>query len=141
MLKVKIMLYPIAIELGDDTHAYGVTVPDIAGCFSAGDTMEEALKNVREAIELHLEGLVEDGLDIPLPTDIAAHQKNPDFAANYVWAIVEIDVTRYMGKAEKINVTLPSRLIHLIDTKIAHDSRYKSRSGFLAAGAELLLRT
>lgn len=135
------MLYPIAIELGDDTHAYGVTVPDIAGCFSAGDTMEEALKNVREAIELHLEGLVEDGLEIPLPTEIATHQKNPDFANNYVWAIVDIDVTRYMGKAEKINVTLPSRLIHLIDTKIAHDSRYKSRSGFLAAGAELLLRT
>jgi Arc/MetJ-type ribon-helix-helix transcriptional regulator len=45
-----------------------------------------------------------------------------------------------MGKAEKINVTLPSRLIHLIDSKVAHDSRYKSRSGFLAAGAELLLR-
>lgn len=58
------MLYPIAIELGDETYAYGVTIPDIVGCFSAGDTMEEALKNVREAIELHLEGLVEDGLEI-----------------------------------------------------------------------------
>ena len=134
------MLYPIAIELGDETHAYGVTVPDIAGCFSAGDTMEEALKNVREAIELHLEGLVEDGLDIPLPTDMAKHQQHADFKHGYVWAIVEIDISRYMGKAEKINVTLPSRLIHLIDNKVAHDSRYKSRSGFLAAGAELLLR-
>ena len=134
------MLYPIAIELGDDTHAYGVTVPDIAGCFSAGDTMEEALKNVREAIELHLEGLVEDGQEIPLPTDMAKHQQNPDFAVNYIWAIVDIDVSRFMGKAEKINVTLPSRLIHLIDNRVTKDSRYKSRSGFLAAGAELLLR-
>ena len=78
------MLYPIAIELGDDTHAYGVTVPDIAGCFSAGDTMEEALNNVREAIEFHLEGLVEDGQEIPLPTDMAKHQQNPDFAVNYI---------------------------------------------------------
>ena len=134
------MLYPIAIELGDDTHAYGVTVPDIAGCFSAGDTMEEALKNVREAIEFHLEGLVEDGQEIPLPTDMAKHQQNPDFAVNYIWAIVDIDVSRFMGKAEKINVTLPSRLIHLIDNRVTKDSRYKSRSGFLAAGAELLLR-
>lgn len=49
------MLYPIAIELGDDTHAYGVTVPDIAGCFSAGDTMEEALNNVREASVARME--------------------------------------------------------------------------------------
>ena len=117
-----------------------MTVPDIAGCFSAGDTMEEAIKNVREAIELHLEGLVEDKLDIPLPTDMAKHQQHADFQQGYVWAIVEIDISRYMGKAEKINVTLPSRLIHLIDSKVAHDSRYKSRSGFLAAGAELLLR-
>ena len=130
----------IAIELGDDTHAYGVTVPDIAGCFSAGDTMEEALNNVREAIEFHLEGLVEDGQEIPLPTDMAKHQQNPDFAVNYIWAIVDIDVSRFMGKAEKINVTLPSRLIHLIDNRVTKDSRYKSRSGFLAAGAELLLR-
>ncbi len=134
------MLYPIAIELGDDTHAYGVTVPDIAGCFSAGDTMEEALNNVREAIEFHLEGLVEDGQEIPLPTDMAKHQQNPDFAVNYIWAIVDIDVSHFMGKAEKINVTLPSRLIHLIDNRVTKDSRYKSRSGFLAAGAELLLR-
>ena len=134
------MLYPIAIELGDDTHAYGVTVPDIAGCFSAGDTLEEAMVNVREAIEFHLEGMVEDGDDVPLPTDIVKHQQNPDFAVNYIWAIVDIDISRFMGKAEKINVTLPSRLIHLIDKKVTKDSRYKSRSGFLAAGAELLLR-
>lgn len=134
------MLYPIAIELGDDTHAYGVTVPDIAGCFSAGDTLEEAMVNVREAIEFHLEGIVEDGDDVPLATDIVKHQQNPDFAVNYIWAIVDIDLSRFMGKAEKINVTLPSRLIHLIDKKVTKDSRYKSRSGFLAAGAEMLLR-
>jgi predicted RNase H-like HicB family nuclease len=134
------MLYPIAIELGDDTHAYGVTVPDIAGCFSAGDTLEEAMVNVREAIEFHLEGMIEDGDDVPFPCDIAKHQQNPDFSVNYIWAIVDIDISRFMGKAEKINVTLPSRLIHLIDNKVTKDSRYKSRSGFLAAGAELLLR-
>ena len=83
---------------------------------------------------------MEDGQEIPLPTDMAKHQQNPDFAVNYIWAIVDIDVSRFMGKAEKINVTLPSRLIHLIDNRVTKDSRYKSRSGFLAAGAELLLR-
>lgn len=133
------MLYPIAIELGDETHAYGVTVPDVAGCFSAGDTLEEAIVNAREAIEFHLEGVIEDGDELPLPTDMVQHQQNPDFEG-YVWAIVDVDISRFMGKAEKINVTLPSRLIHLIDTKVTKDSRYKSRSGFLAAGAELLLR-
>jgi predicted RNase H-like HicB family nuclease len=48
------MRYPIAIEIGDKRHAYGVAVPDLAGCFSAGDTLEEALGNSQEAILLHL---------------------------------------------------------------------------------------
>ena len=55
------MLYPIAIERGSDTEAFGVTVPDIPGCFSAGDTLEEAIENVKEAISGHLEILAEDG--------------------------------------------------------------------------------
>ena len=55
------MLYPIAVEKGSETEAYGVTVPDIKGCFSAGDTFEEALNNVKEAIAGHLEILAEDG--------------------------------------------------------------------------------
>ena len=55
------MLYPIAIEPGDETHAFGVIVPDIPGCFSAGDTLEEAYANAKEAIAGHLELLVEMG--------------------------------------------------------------------------------
>lgn len=39
------MRYPIVIERGDDTHAYGVVVPDLPGCFSAGDTLDEAYVN------------------------------------------------------------------------------------------------
>ena len=41
------MKYPIAIEPGDDKHAYGVVVPDLPGCFSAGDTLDEAMDNAR----------------------------------------------------------------------------------------------
>jgi len=55
------MRYPIAIESGDSKHAYGVVVPDLPGCFSAGDSLDEALTNAREAILLHLEGLLDDG--------------------------------------------------------------------------------
>lgn len=45
------MRYPIAIENGDDKHAFGVVVPDLPGCFSAGDTIDEAIDNAKEAIE------------------------------------------------------------------------------------------
>jgi predicted RNase H-like HicB family nuclease len=51
----------VAIESGDSEHAYGVLVPDLPGCFSAGDTLDEALTNGQEAILLHIEGLLDDG--------------------------------------------------------------------------------
>lgn len=134
------MLYPIAVEKGSNTEAYGVQVPDIQGCFSAGDTFEEALENVKEAIAFHLEGLAEDGENIPLASSIDNYIDNEDYKG-MIWAIVDIDVSRYLGKAKKINVTLPSRLIELIDDRLKHDSKFASRSAFLAQGAEALLRS
>ena len=49
------MKFPIAIEPGDETTAFGVVVPDLPGCFSAGDTLEAAYANAAEAIELWIE--------------------------------------------------------------------------------------
>lgn len=132
------MLYPIAVEKGSETEAYGVIVPDIAGCFSAGDTFEEALENVKEAIAGHLEILAEDGEDIPLASEASKYLSDSEYNG-FIWAVVDIDVSRYLGKSEKVNVTLPSRLIRLIDDKVGKDKHYKSRSAFLAAGAEKML--
>ena len=90
------MRFPVVLHT-DDGVRYGVIVPDLPGCFSAGDTFDEALDSVHEAIELHLEGLIEEGGDVPVPRAIAAHRANPDFADG-VWAAVDIDVSRYEGK-------------------------------------------
>lgn len=125
------MFYPIAIEAGDHKHAYGVTVPDLPGCFSAGDTLDEAIKNAKEAITGHLELAVELGHDIPAVSTIEALATNPDYAG-YTWALVEVDVIRLLGGSEKINVTLPRSLIDRIDRCVASNPEYKSRSGFLA---------
>lgn len=128
------MLFPIAIEPGDDTHAFGVVVPDIPGCFSAGDTLDEALRAAREAIDFHLEGLVEDNDDIPVASTVQSYASNPEYVG-FIWAVIDIDITQYLGKAEKINVTLPSSLIHRIDAYVSTHPEYKSRSGFLASTA------
>ncbi|MCW9717069.1 type II toxin-antitoxin system HicB family antitoxin [Avibacterium sp. 21-599] len=125
------MLYPIGIEMGDENHAYGVIVPDVPGCFSAGDTLEEAFANAKEAITFHIEGMIEDGEDIPLPTDLQGHMKNKEYEA-FTFTVVDVDLTHLMGKTEKINVTLPKRLINKIDRYVATHPEYKSRSGFLA---------
>lgn len=134
------MLYPIAIEIPQaEGEAYGVVVPDIPGCFSAGDTIDDAVASAREAIELHVEGLADDNAPIPTASTVATHQAQPEYAGR-VWAVVEIDITRYMGKAEKINVTLPGNLIRRID-ELVKATPGETRSGFLAKAAlERLVR-
>ncbi|NDJ79135.1 MAG: type II toxin-antitoxin system HicB family antitoxin [Chloroflexi bacterium] len=49
----------------EPTGGYSVTVPSLPGCFSEGATREEALANIREAIQLHIECMLEDGEDVP----------------------------------------------------------------------------
>ncbi|WP_380184172.1 type II toxin-antitoxin system HicB family antitoxin [Kalamiella sp. sgz302252] len=128
------MFYPIAIEAGDEKHAYGVTVADLPGCFSAGDTLDDAIANAKDAITGHIELLIELGQDIPTISTVESLAKNPDFAG-YTWALVDIDVTRLFGGSEKINVTLPKSLIDRIDRCVATHPEFKSRSGFLAQAA------
>ena len=123
------MFYIICLEKVSD--GYVVSVPDIPGCFSVGDTFSEALQNVKEAISFHIEGIIEDGEAIPQPQDISVHQENPEFS-HLMFSGVEVDLTHLMGKSEKINVTLPSLLIRRIDELVANNPEYKTRSGFLA---------
>ena len=131
------MKFVIAIEPGDATHAFGVVVPDLPGCFSAGDTLDEAIDKAREAIDFHCETLIEDGGDVPLARPLAEHQADPDFAG-WIWAIVEVPVERYFGPAEKINITLPRLLLAKIDSYAkAHGA---TRSDFLAEAARVAMR-
>ncbi|MBK1643774.1 hypothetical protein CKO25_03690 [Thiocapsa imhoffii] len=60
------MRYAIVIERAENN--YSAYVPDLPGCVATGHTPEETEREIREAIELHLAGLKEDGLTPPLPT-------------------------------------------------------------------------
>lgn len=63
--------YLIVIEnAGSNYSAY---LPDLPGCAATGPTVEEIKRNMKEAIEFHLEGLREDGLPIPPPSSIAGY--------------------------------------------------------------------
>ena len=59
------MRYGIVIEKGETS--YGAYMPDLPGCVAAAETREEVSRLIKEAIEFHLEGLKEDGLEIPKP--------------------------------------------------------------------------
>ena len=60
------MNYPVVIEKGESN--YGAYSPDIPGCGTVGDTVEGVKQNLKEALEFHFEGLLEEGLPIPEPT-------------------------------------------------------------------------
>jgi predicted RNase H-like HicB family nuclease len=63
--------YLVVLERTD--RNYGAYSPDLPGCVATGETVEETLQLMREAIELHLRGLEEDGLPVPEPTSTASY--------------------------------------------------------------------
>lgn len=128
------MLYPVAIVIGDSNHAYGVVFPDMVGCFSAGDTLEEALSNAKEAAEMYLEDLAERCELPPKASELASLQKNEEYQS-WAWAVIDVDLEPYLGKAAKINVTLPNLVIKKIDDLIKVRPEYKNRSHFLQVAA------
>ena len=123
------MRFPIAIEPGNDTHAFGVVVPDVPGCFSAGDTLEEAITNAKEAMELWLENVIDDGEAVPRNRPLAEYQKKREFKG-WIWAMIEINPASLSDKAERVNITLPARVLRRID--LAAKSSGETRSGYIA---------
>ncbi|CAN5684065.1 type II toxin-antitoxin system HicB family antitoxin [soil metagenome] len=63
---VRTVRYVVVVEQGE--NGFGAYVPDLPGCVAVGETKEEALRLIGEAVELHLESLREDGLPIPGPS-------------------------------------------------------------------------
>lgn len=121
----------------DDGQRYGVTVPDLPGCFSCGDTLDDALESVLEAIDLHVETMLEDGGELPVRQPIATHQACADYAGG-VWAVVDAPVEKYFGPAEKINITVPRVILSRIDDYAKRHGL--SRSGFLVDAARTAMR-
>ncbi len=125
------MQYPLFIHKDEDSD-YGVIVPDLPGCYSAGSTIEDAIHNAHEAIECHIEGLLLDNESIPLKKSIAEHLDNPDFKDG-VLAVVDVDISKLSGKTTRINISLPERFLKQIDEYTRHHGG--NRSAFLVDAA------
>ena len=123
------MKYPIAIEIGDETHAYGVVVPDLPGCYSAGDTLDLAYENAKEAIAGWIEVELDDGHDIPLPSNLEDIAKQEDFKG-WILGVVEVPDDLLSEKMQRINITLPSRVLRRLDFLAKNAG--ETRSGYIA---------
>lgn len=68
-MRIEMTEYTIIIHPAEE-GGYWVEVLTLPGCFSQGKSIEEAMKNVKEAIELHIEGLMEEHESIPIENDL-----------------------------------------------------------------------
>lgn len=119
------MRYPIVIHKDPDSD-YSVTVPDLPGCFSAGDTMDEAITMAHEAITGHIETLLMDGLPIPDKSSLEVHLAD-EFYADGIWALVDVDLSEVCANKVQVSITLPESVLAAADEVAAQEG--ESRSG------------
>ena len=130
-METKEMRYPVLLEK-DKNSDFGVTVPNLPGCFSAGESVDEAMMNVKEAILTHVEGLLIDNEVIPSPSPIDMIQRQFP-GKELIWAFCEVNLADLSDKNHRVNITIPERLLTKIDSFA--QSEGESRSGFLTHAA------
>jgi predicted RNase H-like HicB family nuclease len=123
------MRYPIAIEPGTETTAFGVIVPDLPGCFSAGDTLDEALAGAEEAAATWVDAALDAGEAVPAPSSLDTLHRNTDYAG-WTFGVITLDPALLDDTIERVNITLPRRVLKRLDALAR--SAGESRSGYVA---------
>lgn len=123
------MRYPIFIEPGTDETAFGVVVPDLPGCFSAGDTLDEAVDEAKEAAALWIDTALDAGDPVPPPSSLEAVRHDPRYAG-WILGVVELDPALFEDTIERVNITLPKRVLKRLDAMAAAEGH--SRGAFIA---------
>lgn len=120
----------IAVIHKEDGSEFGVSFPDFPGCVAAGPTLEEARRQAQEALELHMEGMLEDGEELPVPSDLDAVARHPSYADASAICVVD---AKELARTERINCTFRSDVLRQIDAAV--ERLGTTRSAFLAAAA------
>lgn len=113
---------------------FGVSFPDFPGCISAADDLSDIPAMAKESLELPIEGMIEDGLDLPEPRALADVQADPDGNDFQAVMVVEIEPPSRQVRA---NTSLDERLPGKIDSEA--EARGMTRSGFPAVAAREMM--
>ena len=121
--------YLVLIER--DETGYSVVVPDFPGAGTSGDTLEDALERAEDNLAVHIDGLVQEKLDIPGPRPLDVLKADPELSED--WAndpMVAVLPVLLPERAERINITIDSGLLRRVDR--AAEMSGETRSGFVA---------
>ena len=125
------MRFPIVVHK-DETSGYGVSVPDLPGCFSSGDSLDGAIESAHEAIACHLEGCSWTERQFPN----GRHSKltgPPRRTKAESGRSARSDISKLSSKAKRANITMPARVLTIVDEAAAREG--DTRSGLLARAA------
>ncbi len=121
----------IALLRKDKHSDYGVEFPDLPGCITAGRTLEEARQMAVEALAAHVAFLREDGGDVPAPSPLDMIARRPEIKGAVPFMV---ELKEPSDKAIRINITVPERVLNLIDE--AAGPLGGNRSAFMVGAAE-----
>ena len=121
----------IAIVHKEAKSDFGVSFPDFPGCITAGKDIDEARDMAQDALALHIQGMLEDGEQLPAPSRLEDIMADPDFTDATAYLIVSIPDSK--PRTVRVNITLPEMTLKQIDA--AAKKRGMSRSSFLVHAA------
>lgn len=124
----------IALIHRDEGSDYGVSFPDFPGCVTAGATIEEARVMAVEALALHVEGMLEDGEELPAasPLDEIMDERENRNAVAFL-----VTLASKAPRAVRVNITLPDDVLTKIDNYA--EEHGLTRSGLIAKAARQLI--
>jgi len=122
----------IAIVHKETKSDFGVSFPDFPGCVTAGKNIDEAKDMAQEALTLHIQGIFQDGGQLPVPSRLEDIMSDPDYANAIAYLVVSVPDAR--PRTVRVNVTLPEMTLKEIDA--AAKKRGMSRSAFLVHAAQ-----
>ena len=131
------MINYIAIVHKDPKSDFGVSFPDFPGCITAGKDIDEARDMAQEALTLHIQGMLEDGEQLPVPSRLEDIMNNPDYANAIAYLVVSVPDPK--PRTIRVNITIPEITLKQIDA--AAKKRGMSRSAFMVYAAQNVIRS
>ena len=122
----------IAIVHKETKSDFGVSFPDFPGCITAGKNIDDAKDMAQEALTLHIQGMLEDGEQLPVPSRLEDIMSDPDYANAIAYLVVSVPDAK--PRTVRVNVTVPEMTLKQID--VAAKKRGMSRSSFLVHAAQ-----
>lgn len=122
----------IAIVHKESKSDFGVSFPDFPGCITAGSSIDEAKDMAHDALSLHINGMIEDGENIPAPSKLEDIMDDPDYSD--AAAILVVSVSAEKPRSVRVNITVPEDMLRKIDSFAK--KRGMSRSSFLVHAAQ-----